>query len=138
MKNLLTSFRSAVADGNYRTTEWASTNTRIIARPIVSPIAGVSEDRKRQFVQLADQWDEDTTFMSSVTDMISHPAYRAIIAMGHPAIGLILDRLESHPGFWFQALYEITGENPVRQEDAGVFDLMTEAWVDWGAKQNYR
>jgi hypothetical protein len=69
--------------------------------------------------------------------MIAHPAYQAIIAMGFPAIALLLEQLRKEPDFWFEALRRISGVDPARQEDAGDLVRMTQAWLDWGTQQGY-
>jgi hypothetical protein len=58
--------------------------------------------------------------------------------MGAPAISLILERLEREPDYWFEALRQITHQNPVRQEDIGDLSLMTQSWLSWGDKNGYR
>lgn len=138
MTDLLLSFRSAVAEGDYREAGWKSTGTRPATPYIVSPSADINQARRKRFIELAEQWLSDTKFMSSVTDIISHPAYRSIIAMGTPVVSLILERLERRPDFWFEALREITGDNPVHEEDIGDLDLMATAWLEWGAKHDFR
>ena len=52
-------------------------------------------------------------------EIADHPAYREIIAMGEPAIGLILAELETRPDHWFEALRALTGEDPVPPEARG-------------------
>jgi hypothetical protein len=75
--------------------------------------------------------------MSSLSDMTGHLAYQEIITMGLPVIGRLLEQLRKSPDFWFEALRRISGANPVRQEDVGDLELMTRAWLDWGAQQGY-
>jgi hypothetical protein len=89
------------------------------------------------FAALADRWERETQNMSSLTDIINHPAYRAIIAMGKPAVPKILRRMKARPAFWFDALRELTGDiepvDPVRPEMHGDLGKMTRAWLRWGA-----
>ena len=68
----------------------------------------------------------------------SHPAYRRIVAMGGPAIPLILDQLRRQPSHIFWALHEITGANPVKPESAGKVGEMVEDWLKWGATAGVR
>ncbi len=72
-----------------------------------------------QFAVLADQWKAATGLLSSSTAISSHPAYRAIIALGPAVVPLILRDLEREPAHWFEALQAITGEDPVSVEDWG-------------------
>lgn len=69
--------------------------------------------------------------MSSVSDITSHPTYLEIIEMGSVVVPLIIRDLVLEDGDWFTALYVITGENPVKPEDAGKLGKMRDAWVDW-------
>ena len=86
---------------------------RHMARP-------VSRQSVRQvFEELADTWRTETAFQSSVSDITTHPAYRAIVEMGHNAVPLILRSLDQSPDHWFVALSAITGANPTSSEDRG-------------------
>ena len=55
-----------------------------------------------------------------------------MIALGWPAIPLILSRLMTEPDHWFEALYEITGYDPVPEEAYGNMLAMADAWLRWG------
>ncbi len=90
-----------------------------------------------RFATLVDQWLGDTSLSSSLTEMVSHKAYLAIIGMGPPAVPLLLRELEERPTFWFAALEAIIGENPVPPEAQGDLQAMTEAWLEWGEQQGY-
>jgi hypothetical protein len=137
MSDRILSFRSAVAESNYRDTAWGVTKTPVTVSHITSPTAALDRQRRTQFEQLANQWSADTVHMSSLSDMVAHPAYQAIIAMGMPAIGLLLEQLRKEPDFWFEALRRISAVDPVRQEDIGDLVRMTQAWLDWGTQQGY-
>lgn len=97
----------------------------------------VDTEAERHFVELAEEWREDTAFTSALTDIILHPAYQRIIGMGPESIPLILRELQSNPEQWFWALRALTGEDPVDAEDAGRVRKMAEAWLDWGRRQGY-
>jgi hypothetical protein len=85
-----------------------------------------------RFRELAGQWKADTRLLSSSTAISSHPAYRAIIALGPSAVRLILRDLEAEPAHWFEALQAITGEDPVPHADWGKIPAMRAAWLAWG------
>ena len=51
-------------------------------------------DRER-FLELADQWENETVLLSRTDMAIKHPAYPKIIDMGEPAVPLILQRMQS-------------------------------------------
>lgn len=92
------------------------------------------ESNSLKFSELVNVWVAETVNMSSLTDMISHPAYRDIIAIGWPAVPLLLAELRKRPNFWFPALMEITDENPVSDREAGDVAKMTSLWLLWGIK----
>lgn len=87
------------------------------------------------FRRLADEWSRQTMVMSSVTEIVAHPAYREVIGLGSIAVPLILKELQERPALWFAALREITGENPVPAEDAGRVSRMREHWLSWGRER---
>jgi hypothetical protein len=51
--------------------------------------------------------------------------------MGPDVLPIIFRELKREPDYWFWALSAITGENPVRAEDAGDLAKMTEVWLRW-------
>ena len=111
---------------------------QLVERAIAAPgqtAAGASVEER--FQQLAAEWRQAVALLSSVTRIVQHPAYQAIIALGEPAILLILRDLEREPDHWFVALRAITGANPVAPEDAGRMDRMAAAWVRWGKEHGY-
>lgn len=83
------------------------------------------------------EWCEATLFTSSGHQMLEHPAMQRIIAMGEEAIPWILDELQRDLGWYFIALYGITGEQPHPDKDAGKFDVIVEAWLTWGCERGY-
>jgi hypothetical protein len=85
-----------------------------------------------RFRRNVDQWREDTIFMSSLREVVAHPAYQAIIRMGHEAVPLILAILKETPEHWGPALQAITGANPVPAEACGRVDAIADAWLQWG------
>jgi hypothetical protein len=87
--------------------------------------------QQKSFDILADVWQEDTDYLSNVTAICEHPIYRAIIRMGWDVVPNIINRMYRDHGHWFRALTEITGENPLVDEEAGDIAKMTQRWVDW-------
>jgi hypothetical protein len=90
-----------------------------------------------RFRELFQQWKDATRFMSSITDMATHPAYQQIIGMGQAALPLILGELRRDPDQWFWALKAITGDDPVSAADRGNIPRMTEAWLTWAQQRGY-
>ncbi|MCI0460356.1 MAG: hypothetical protein L0Z62_25670 [Gemmataceae bacterium] len=93
--------------------------------------------REEEFQGLVRVWKLDTRSWSSTKRMAKHPAYRQIVSMGKPAIPLLLEELQREPDFWFAALREITGENPVPPQAAGKIEEMARSWIAWGKSQGY-
>lgn len=88
-----------------------------------------------RFYDLARRWSQETMFSSSLADKTSSPAYREIVQMGWAAVPLILRELSEAPDYWFAALREITGENPVPGEHRGNLESMADDWLLWARKQ---
>jgi hypothetical protein len=64
---------------------------------------------REQFGRLVRRWKAERGPTSSARRMAAHPAYRAIVGLGKPAVPLLLAELERHPDHWFNALHELTG-----------------------------
>ena len=90
-----------------------------------------------RFSELADQWENETVFLSRTDLAIEHPAHQKIINIGEPAVPLIFQRMKSQGGHWFPALREITNANPVQPADRGNVPAMQEAWLKWGEANGY-
>lgn len=92
------------------------------------------------FHDLLQRWHSERRATRSVVEMVTCPSYQRIIAMGEPAIPLILSQLRTEgdePDHWFWALRILTGIDPVRQEDQGDIVRMAEAWMQWGVDEGY-
>ena len=90
-----------------------------------------------RFQELADRWEEETFFLSRSDRAIAHPAHEAIIDLGQPVVPLILERMRSQGGHWFEALQQITGEDPVSPTDYGNIAAMQNSWLQWGEGHGY-
>ena len=99
------------------------------------PITRRPQGDAGKFQSLAETWRREVKFLSSVTEMVLHPAYQRIIGMGTAVVPHLLRELESRPDHWFWALTAITGADPVKPEDRGKLRKMTEAWLRWGKEQ---
>ncbi len=93
-------------------------------------------DRQR-FSELADRWEEETIFLSNSERAVAHPAHQEIISMGEPVVQLVLERMRSQGGHWFEALQRITGEDPVSPADYGNIAAMQNSWLQWGEDNGY-
>ena len=90
---------------------------------------------EREFRRLAEQWKDETRFLSFSHQIALHSAYQRIIGMGDPALPLILQELQRDPHHWFWALRAITGEDPVPSDSQGEVAEMASAWVRWGRER---
>ena len=93
-------------------------------------------DRQR-FEELADRWREETFFHSNSSIKNAHPALQEIISMGPPVVPLILERMRSQGGHWFEALRQLTGADPVSPADHGKIRAMQNSWLQWGERNGY-
>jgi hypothetical protein len=96
------------------------------------------ENIEGKFRQLASVWRAETAYVSSSSDLVSHPAFQEIVRMGSPIIPLLLRELEDRTGHWHRALRQITGADPVQPADRGNLDKEAEAWLRWGKEQGYQ
>ncbi|HSW09711.1 MAG TPA: hypothetical protein VLK32_02285 [Bacillota bacterium] len=94
-----------------------------------------SDEVAYRFKSLAAVWRRECAHLSSIRDMVLHPAYQQIIGMGKDALPLLIRELDRNPDHWFWALRAITGEDPVRPEHRGDVRLMAQDWVDWARKR---
>lgn len=134
---------NALTTGIYavRLEPFARTNVHVVLRQWLSgarkDVFEVEEEPnslEAQFCELASQWKESTKFASSSSEIVLHPAYQRIIGLGPNVVPLVLKDLQENGGHWFWALQALTGENPVRNEDAGRIRKMTQLWMEWGQK----
>ncbi|HEU4712681.1 MAG TPA: hypothetical protein VFS76_14005 [Pyrinomonadaceae bacterium] len=102
----------------------------------LDPYAATEAERQK-FSRLAREWRKDILLSSSVTQDHMHPSHLAILAMGKPALPLILEELQQNGGHWFLALRLISDTNPVPPEHAGRLKLMREDWIEWGRQHGY-
>ncbi len=107
----------------------------VIVQPLPDP--DPSPEAQKRFRELVKRWKEGAAHLSSTARMAKHPAHREIVQMGPAAVPLLLAELKRDPDFWFAALREITGENPVPKESAGKLKDMARAWIEWGRERGY-
>jgi hypothetical protein len=93
-------------------------------------------DLSAEFQTLSRRWSKETSHLSSLLQKVTHDSYQRIIAMGPPAIPLILKEMKRKPGHWFWALDHLTkGENPA--EGCGTLTQAAAAWIKWGESKGY-
>ena len=93
------------------------------------------DDLNAKFRAYAETWRRQTRHLSSLTRIVSHPAYRAIVELGKPVLPLLLSELRDRPAHWLVALNQISGEDPARP--GSTFTEAVEAWLEWGRKLGY-
>ena len=86
------------------------------------------------FYNLVKNWKDATGGYSVTTRRYEHPSYLAILALKYDAVSLILRELQQRPDYWFEALKELTKDNPVKPN--ATFEEAVNAWIDWGRQRN--
>jgi hypothetical protein len=87
-----------------------------------------------EFNALATEWAQHcdrVSFSSKISSYLDHPSYRSIVALGEPAIPLIVERYRQDDLPWGFALQEITGVKMI--EDPGSFKPkeVKRRWLEW-------
>ena len=90
---------------------------------------------EREFRNIADEWRRDTGHLSTMTDILLHPAHFRIVSLGRRALPFIMSEVKQRRGHWFTALAAITGESIAA--DAMSYDQAVDAWLSWGRANGY-
>jgi hypothetical protein len=101
----------------------------------LAPISRQIENIPIKFSRLKYEWQKDTMFMSSITDIAMHPAYQQIIGLGKEVLPFIMNELSIEPALWFWALKAITGADPVPPDRRGDMQAMASEWIKWWDRQ---
>lgn len=126
---------STIAHGKFvRPRRYVSAEDKRVVIIDLSGTFALSEE----FRSLARKWKTETGFHSSLSKKFTHSAYQRIMAMGKPALPLILRELRDRPSHWFHALRYIAGKdaNGVAAGSDTIESART-AWLDWGRKNRY-
>jgi hypothetical protein len=102
-----------------------------------APLSRLWGNPQIRFVILKAQWESETRYLSSISEICLNTNYQQIIGMGPIAIPYIMAEMRSRPGHWFWALRSITGEDPVLPQERGRIKSMTNRWLQWGKEQGY-
>lgn len=97
----------------------------------------IPENTIERFIHLRNKWNRETGIISSTTKILEHPCYAEIVSMGQEIIPLLIIDAHNNPSHICFALFDITGENPVKKEHAGMFAEIGEDWKEWGIKHGY-
>ena len=98
---------------------------------------GIEPADRAGFQELPNRWEEATIFLSNSERKNAHPAYQEIINLSESAAPLILERMRIQGGHWFEALQQITGEDPVSPAHYGNIAAMQNSWLQWGEDHGY-
>lgn len=91
-----------------------------------------------KYRRLAKLVREECAHLSTIREIVTHPAYLQIIGMGPVALPLLLRELEEGTGHWFPALRAIAQEDPVLPRHRGILEEMSRDWLDWGRRKGLR
>lgn len=134
---------SVLPVGSYRINSWSLSGTATArARIDEDLISRTSHPVYRQlslpdkFRILVENWKRDSQYVSSTQEMANLKTYRQIIDIGREVLPLLLMELQRDPDYWFVALQELSGANPVRPDQLGRLNQMSNAWLQWGRDQN--
>jgi hypothetical protein len=111
--------------------EWYERSQSVVTIEIVQPTPN-----EIRFAQLRKEWIRGTERLSRLSEIVLHPAYQQIIAMGSKAIPLILASLERQVDHWFWAL-KILNQGHDVAEGAETMPAAAELWLKWGREQGY-
>ena len=92
---------------------------------------------ENKFWDLVRQWEYDTKYTSSASQILSHSSVAAMIQMGPEAIPLVLKAMKENFHITY-VLHKLTGDWPVRDEYAGNGPKIIECWRKWAKKHGYQ
>jgi hypothetical protein len=95
----------------------------------------IDPELEQKFNRLAEQWRQKTMFMSRAADITADFTYYQIVGLGPAIIPLILRQVQGGEGHWFLALRALTGDDPVKAEEAGHLAKMAQSWIEWGKRR---
>jgi len=90
---------------------------------------------EKEFHKLVRQWEDETSFHSSLGEIFTNEAYQRIMAMGRDALPWIFSELQRRPRHWFYALEKIVGHDVAA--GAENFGKARAVWLKWGRDKNY-
>ena len=86
------------------------------------------------FRELYDKWYDETKYLSS-PKMFENKHYKDIISLGIDVVPGIIKKLKEEPVHLFEALVEITGQDPVSESHWGDAEQMARDWISWWEKK---
>jgi hypothetical protein len=101
--------------------------------PKLNGTVGLDPADETEFEKLFSDWKSDTAHQSSVSVIVSHPAYQKILAMGIRALPWMLRATRDRGTLWFGALEQITNEHPAPAGASA--KSRRDAWLKWGQEK---
>ena len=98
----------------------------------VTPFTRIDTLVHRIFLISYEMWKLETQFISDPNKIEENRWYREIIRLGPDVVPFILSQMQDRPDYWFSALTEITGNDPIPEEHYGDLAAMTADWLKWG------
>ena len=98
---------------------------------------------EQKFRELAERWNEEVLNLSSLTEILSHEAYLAIIALGRPVLPFLFSELEREPNLWFTAISSILEASDekadvvVDESSHGNIQRIADDWLEWARNRGY-
>jgi hypothetical protein len=117
--------------GQYTNYALSKFNVLILSTPGNKTLADSRTEIKSVFDNFYEKWHEETKYLSSPTMMFENRYYKKIISLGMVVVPVIINKLKETPCHLFFALYKITGINPVRPENRGNIEKMSNDWIAW-------
>ena len=107
------------------------------SRLVFDKSSAATDDTKirDEFNRRLEEWRKDIRGVSSLSEIVMNPAYQRIMAMGEPALRLILSDLRDNSGHWFYALRYIAGED--KATGTKTMADAKAAWLEWGYKNGH-
>ncbi|MCY1016639.1 hypothetical protein [Pyxidicoccus sp. MSG2] len=87
-----------------------------------------------RFEALAKEWEEHCAEHREASNpyvFLNHPSFESIVALGRPAVPLIVERYREGSVFWGAALRRMTGVTTFGDGVVGNLDATRRGWLKW-------
>lgn len=86
------------------------------------------------YFYLKKNWLSSIKFLSSIDDIEDDKHYKIILSLGERMLPIIIEDLITSPSMIYLALYDITGQDPVKAEHVGLVKESIADWISWAKK----
>ncbi len=93
-------------------------------------------DKYENFIQLSELWKKETSMVSNPKEILSNISYRTIVS-NKENLPFIFNDLKENGGEWFQALEEMTGQDPIDPVSYGDYERIRYVWIKWGEQNGF-